>query len=323
MKQLIIYNNIITVPIYDIIKQLQSELHNGKLRDVALKGDNVLCTCPFHSDGFEDKPGCNIYCGDSDEIEQGKFHCFVCDEAGSLVKFIAACFGKNEEFAKQWLIERYGQTNNDTVYDFPDWETNPTYKKELKETVLDKFEDFHPYMDTRHLDRAICQKFQVKYDPKTECLVFPVRDGTGKLLFLTRRSVKSKIFIIDKDVEKPIYLLDQIIKENIKEAVVVESQINALTLWGWGIPAVALFGCKITPYQLELLNKSPIQHYILALDADKAGWQGMYKFVKQIRKDVFVDVKLLPRGKDVNDLTKEAYDSVPMIDGDEWVYKNK
>ena len=47
---------------------------------------------------------------------------------------------------------------------------------------------------------------------------------------LTRRSVIDKTFIIDKDKEKPVYLLNYIKNNNIKEATVVESQINCLTL---------------------------------------------------------------------------------------------
>ena len=42
-------------------------------------------------------------------------------------------------------------------------------------------------------------------------------------------------------------------------------------------------------------------------DGDSAGDSGAKRFIKNIRKDVFVDVVKLPRGKDVNDLSKEQF----------------
>ena len=84
-----------------------------------------------------------------------------------------------------------------------------------------------------------------------------------------------------------------------------ESQINALTLQSLGISAIATFGCNITSKQFKLLNKSCIRHYILAFDGDEAGNRGVQKFMNNIRSDVFVDVLKLPKGKDINDLTKE------------------
>ena len=37
-------------------------------------------------------------------------------------------------------------------------------------------------------------------------------------------------------------------------------------------------------------------------DGDEAGDKGIQKFIKNIRKDVIINIIKLPRGKDVNDL---------------------
>ena len=112
---------------------------------------------------------------------------------------------------------------------------------------------------------------------------------------------------IEKDIEKPIYLLNEIIKNNIQEVCVCESQINALTCWEYGVPAIATFGCNITSKQFEILNKSGIFVYNLLFDGDDAGDKGIARFIKNIRKDVIVNVVPMPRGKDVNDLEKEEF----------------
>ena len=42
-------------------------------------------------------------------------------------------------------------------------------------------------------------------------------------------------------------------------------------------------------------------------DGDEAGDKGIEKFIKNIRKDVIINIIKLPRGKDVNDLTKDEF----------------
>ena len=129
---------------------------------------------------------------------------------------------------------------------------------------------------------------------------------------VTERSVNNKYFYITEDVIKPVYLLNFIKKENITTVYVVESQINALTLWSWGYPAIALIGTG-SPHQYEVLKKSGIRNYILCFDGDEAGDKGTNRFKKNMSSDVFISTKLITRGKDVNKLTKEEFDNLPLI----------
>jgi DNA primase len=62
--------------------------------------------------------------------------------------------------------------------------------------------------------------------------------------------------------------------------------------------------------QYDILNNSGIRNYILCFDGDEAGDKAIKRFKKNIRKDVFISVKVIPRGKDVNDLTKEEFDKL-------------
>ena len=129
---------------------------------------------------------------------------------------------------------------------------------------------------------------------------------------IATRSKMNDWFYIDENSDKPVYLLNTINQYNYKEVYVCESQINALTLWSWGYPAVALFGTG-SQYQYDILNRCGIRHYILCFDGDEAGDKGIYRFRKNIRKDVFVSQKVIPNNKDVNDLTKEQFDNLPII----------
>ena len=156
------------------------------------------------------------------------------------------------------------------------------------------------------------RKFKIGYDSETNSITFPVWDEHGKLVMVTERSVNTKHFYIPEDVIKPVYLLNFIKKENITTVYVVESQINALTLWSWGYPAIALIGTG-SPHQYEVLKKSGIRNYILCFDGDEAGDKGTNRFKKNMSSDVFISTKLIPRGKDVNNLTKEEFDNLPLI----------
>lgn len=300
---LVIDNYTINESIEKIIHDVKRELTNGKLSFIENKGEYIRVTCPFHKGGAENRASASVYIGD--DLPLGTFNCFTCHESGSFAKFIGGCFDQSEAFGKQWLISRYGESSGPVV----NLEKINLNKKQVSEEILDEsilntFSDYHPYMKKRKLSEAIIKKFQIKYDPKTRSIVFPVRDLKGSLIGLTRRSVDIKRFDLPKFNNKPIYLLYNILQEKINHVWVFESQINALYAWGLGYPSIALFGTG-SKYQYELLNKSGIRFFTLVFDGDEAGDKGAQNFVKNINKSCIIDVKKVPRGKDLNDLTEE------------------
>lgn len=317
MSDLIINNHIIDAPLEKILNTLKSELTNGKLMKIENKGGEFRVTCPNsqHKSGKEAKPSCYVCATNNASVEFGYSHCFTCGFAGPLYHFVAECFDKDDEFGKEWLLERFGHTLVDertsSILDNLDLTITKTQKKistqeiNKNKSYLSSLQSWHPYMSKRKLSREICEKFEIKYDSKSNCIVFPVYDENNKLYMMTKRSVEGKQFYIDKDIDKPIYLLNHILNNNINYAIVAESQINALYCQSLGLSAIATFGCNVTKKQFEILNKSCIRHYILAFDGDDAGNRGVKKFINNIRSDVFVDVLKLPSGKDLNDLTKE------------------
>jgi hypothetical protein len=313
---LIIKNKCITAPIELILNTLKKQLHNGKLKDITSNiRDNISVTCPVHKDGYERNPSCNIYTSrDNDNVEYGRVHCFTCGFSASLPQFINACFDEKDiTFGEEWLLEYFGDSSEDDVRYLPEIILPKHNKKKfIDESILRNYAYYHPYMWKRGLSKEVVDFFQIGFDEKSNMIVFPVWDEFGNLVMLTRRSVKDKRFYIDEDVDKPVYLLNTINKFNYKEVYVCESQINALTLWSWGYPAIALFGTG-SQYQYDILNKCGIRHYILAFDGDEAGDKGAFRFKKNIRKDVFVSQKIIPNNKDVNDLSKEQFDSLPII----------
>lgn len=315
---IVIGNKVITTPVEKIIKQLKSELTNGKLKDIQPRnGQNIKVTCPIHKDGFERRPSCYIFVDENDkETQLGQVHCFTCGYKASLAEFIGECFDETnqKEFGEEWLLNRCETAFLSEVEYLPPIVIEKANKVDLSidESILKKYNYYHEYMWKRKLTQPVVDMFEVGYDVDKEMITFPVRDEYGKLLFITKRSVKNKFFEIPENVNKPVYLLYYILQHNIKSVAIVESQINALYLWSLGIPAVALFGTG-SPYQYELLKKSGIRCFTLMFDGDEAGYKGAQRFKYNMPKDIFITECKLPQGKDVNDLTFEEINSLKYI----------
>lgn len=311
---LIINNKVITAPIIEILKQLKSELKHPYFKNVVSKGKNIVCTCPHHKDGQENHPSCNIF-NDMDDpnVEYGWVKCFSCGYNVPLYQMINDCFGEVGDFGKEWLVERFGDTFMTEALILPEITLNKQSSNyQANNYDLSKYDYYHDYMWTRHLTKEVVDKYRIGFDPETNCLTFPVWDENDRLVLLTKRSVSSKHFYIEENKDKPVYLLNFMLKEHKSCLYIAESQINALTLQSWGYPGVALFGTG-SEHQYDILRKCGIRNFILCFDGDKAGELGANRFIKNIGNNVFITIKKLPFGKDINDLTKEEFDKLPEI----------
>ena len=313
--ELQIKNKIITAPIKDILELVRSESNNGYLNYIGnIKGDDVAITCPWHKDGQEQHPSCHVYAKrDNPNIYYGTVHCFTCGKSVPLYSLIGKCFEQDDDFGKQWLIDRFGDTlvSEDDILDEIILD-KPT-KEYLDKSILRDFNYFHPYLESRHLSKDICQYFQVGFDKETNCITFPVWDENNNLVGITRRSVEGKKFILEGNKDKPVYLLNFV--KNLNNVIVVEGQIDALRAWSNGYPAVALFGAGTTQHQIDSLNKSGIYHFILMYDNDFAGRKGAEKFKRLISKDRLVTDILMPPFKDVGDCSKEELEELLLKNG--------
>ena len=307
MPHLKIDHKIITTPVDVILKSAQKELTNGKLKCIEHKGRNLLITCPVHKDGKENHPSCNVLLvTDDDKLEAGTTHCFTCGYTGNLVSLIGDLFERTNDWAQDWLCDRFCDTYVLQEEYLPPIELNRQLdvNTHLDESCLKEFDYYHPYMWQRKLSKDVVDKFRIGYDNKRCAITFPVYDERKNLVMVTARSVFSKRFYIQSNVEKPVYLLYDILERGVTKVYVCESQINTLYLRSLGYDAIGLFGTG-SYKQLDTLKRSGIRSYILCFDGDAAGRKGAERFKKYIGKDVFITDVLLPEGKDVNDLSSE------------------
>lgn len=312
---LIIKNKIITPDLISILHRLQVESNYKYLNKIIQKNNYILVSCPFHKDGQEKHPSCGIVSVSNDsKLEFGLFNCFTCKTSGRLYTLVGKCLDGDDDDGKRWLVENFGNII--------------TYEEEfLPEIVLKKSKELKiessaellysnndsDYLIKRGISRDVIKRFKVGFNPSKQTVTFPVWDENGNYVMTTERSVNNKSFYIEGDKQKPVYLLNFIKENHIDSVYVTESQINCLTLHSWGYPAVALFGTG-SKNQYEILKRSGIRNYCLALDGDEAGRKGIRRFIDNMPDDVLISVALLPDGKDVNDLTCDEFLSLKFID---------
>ena len=300
----VIDNYILKDSIEDVINRLRGVLTNGKLSDIKDGASDIRVTCPFHDGGHEKTASCFV------RKEDGVFNCFACGTKGSFLKFVAGCFDSSEDYAKNWLISNFNCEiikNKIQLADPIVLGKNKTKTNKLDPSILNSYLTWHPYLGQRKLSKEICEKFNVKYDPKYRQVIFPAYDIHGNLVMMPKRSIDSKIFYLDKDQEKPVYCLNYIMKENIKQAIITEGPFDCLTCWEYGMPAVATLG-RISDYQIEQLNKSCLTIIYAMFDNDAAG-RAFNKVLKSKLNSriLVVDVQIPNNKKDINELTKQEF----------------
>ena len=319
-----IINNIqFNCELSDIIEELQVQL---RLNDIPLiqktidTNNDIMIQCPYHGNGQERKPSAGI------KKTDGTFHCFACGEVHSLTEVISYCFGHYEDvfgsFGWRWLNKNFAtvavEERKEIEIDFSrnnhyvrnsDSSSDSIRDNFVGEEELDRYRYYHPYWRKRGItDEDIIELFDLGYDADTNCITMPVRDEDGRVLFVARRSVRTKYFNYPRGVEKPLYGLYELQQRDFPDEVIIcESMIDALTAWQFGKPAVALNGLG-TELQFKQLRELPCRKLILATDNDEAGRQARKRIKKNVTNKIITEYEFPDGVKDLNDLKDEGFD---------------
>lgn len=313
---LIVNKHILNTDVEDVLATLLSDLKAKGihyLRVLKPNGNNIQVCCPYHNEGREHNPSAGILTTRVGNKEAGTFHCFACHRVATLTELISHVFGRDDggKYGETWLFENFGATTtvarkDELINTLPKIFQTLTegFKEAPDSSILDNYRYTHEYMYKRHLTDEVIDLFDVGYDKDTESITFPCCDEQGVFRFITRRSINGKLYNMPRGIDKVVYGLNKI-PPGTRRIYVCESIINALTLWGWGYYAVALLGTGTTR-QYDILNKYNTRKYILCFDGDEAGDRATQRFKQNVRGKLIEEV-VLPRNKDINDLTLEQF----------------
>lgn len=286
----------IVATVEQVIKDLKLErFDEGLLREINNTGSDLMCTCPFHKGGKENKPSCGVLLREkvdkNRKYEAGTVHCYTCGYTGDLPQFVADFLGLTSPVQGfKWLVSRYnyssaereplelnlyrGQAEKASYMDEAEVER---FYQELKKssTALE-------YLKRRALPSWIIDAYKLGFDPEDGVVLFPVRDMSGKVAFYKGRSLVGKHFYNAKDIDKTsqIFGLYELLAEGKaspeSEIWITESEIDALSLIGQERLAIALMGSHISEAQCRELETTPFRRFVLALDNDEAGRKGAH-----------------------------------------------
>lgn len=302
----------------EILNNLQISLHQNGINLLNVvkpeHNGNIQFSCPSHKGGQEKSPSCGMLTKTSyrngREYDAGTVHCFTCGYTATLPEFISFCFGYNDGgiFGNNWLKANYStaMVERDRHFNININRNKSTTNQlpNISDDILDSLAYTHPYMYKRGLTDEIIDKFDIGYDNVTDSITFPVSDIYGNIKWIQTRSVKGKFYKIPEGIVKTDYLYGvyQAIQSKSTSVVICESPLNALTLWKFNKPAIALFGTG-GGNQYEMLKKLPFRHYLLALDPDEAGKNGTMKLINRLRRYKLLSRLEYPKNsyKDIND----------------------
>jgi DNA primase len=233
-----------------------------------------LCPNPQHNDT---KPSWSI------NKTTYLHHCFSCGYSGTLQGLLTELTGsappdlettlKSEGFLQQMAKARLDpvETLADTVPLLTEWSL-----ANLLSHVPEKL------LALRKLIRSAIDFFQVRYDREAREWVLPIRSPAGQLWGAQYRRVGS-VMTRPTGIQKSMTLFGLSAIQRYEEAVLVESPLDAVRLFGIGIPAVASLGAFVSDDQVQLLARNFGTVY-MALDNDKAGRQGASFATQALRR---------------------------------------
>ena len=231
---------------------------------------------------------------------------------GNLVKLLA--FLRNESYAEaeDYLLTEYCIKYEDTesLQLNIDLTASETGAVPLDDTILTSYLFRHPYLEKqRGIEEKWQQAFRIGYCRKSRAVTFPWFNYRGELINIKFRSVTDKRFWYysgGQSVGNHIYGLNFVHKTKKSQVFIVESEIDAITLWQAGHAAVALGGANMTRRQRDIIIQSPIEELILATDNDRAGQKIAKSIYMQLNGYVVIkEISLPEHVKDINELTQE------------------
>lgn len=303
----------------DVLYKIQQE--TPYLADIKELSHDIMITCPFHKQGQEEKPSCGITLEPkrrgSKMTQEGTVHCFTCNTTVSFETLISHCYGYDDggAFGLNYLFKYY------SAVAIEDRMPLKLYFEQEKEAVSNwslTEEQLKPllryrsnYLDLRRIKPDVQVLFEIGYNQATREVIFPIRDSQSQLVGTAKRSVDTKRYRNEFDKGQILYGLHLIYKclFKVKKLYIVEGLIDCLTLWSFGIPAVALCGAHATDTQIALLNALPIRHMVIMLDnfkLDEAGLKGAQYLQRKLNHySTFYHYSV--DKKDANDLTFEEF----------------
>lgn len=236
------------------------------------------------------------------------YNCLGCGASGGLLWFIALCRGETSDQARLWVEKQSGLTDDEEglgallrfIEAAYNHESTSYYAPipRMDASVLKPWEAIHPWVTDpiseggRGISRETAERFHVGYGflramvgegtfIDSERIVLP-HFWKGDLVgWQSRRLNKTDgtpKYLSSPDFPKDTTIFNYDAK---RHAVVVESQMSALSKYDLCPEMEATFGAKVTDRQIRLLSAHP--QVTLWFDNDEAGWNATHRVAEALQ----------------------------------------
>lgn len=275
-------------------------LQNAGVRNLKDSSKEISGSCPMHAKrlGRTDRHA-------SWSINKYTYlhNCFSCGYKGTLTGLLLDLTGSAPENIEAELARTsFLQKIADRVEQEPEEPLLTDWS--LHNLLLDVPDQL---LSRRHLRRHAIDEYEVRWDSNRKCWVLPIRTISGEIIGAQYRQ-RGSVLTLPKSVEKSktLFGIFQMKKHDI--VALVESPLDAVRLYGLGIPAVASLGAWVSVEQCRLLSRN-FGRVVVALDNDIPGRQASETTLKLLRKLGSPAIPFSYRGiaeKDVGDVESDS-----------------
>lgn len=252
--------------------------------------EKLIAASPFR---YDDHPSFFVNLETGGWSDSGAFDADF--ESGNLAKLLA--FLRDETYGEtlEYLTELYEVKRDDESGKV--WISTINLRERrnkvaLNSEYLGRYSFRHPYLGRRGITDKVQQFMSVGYDKGSKSVTIPWRHADGSLANIKFRKVEGKVFWYvsgGAPVRSLVYGIDKVYRHNLEVVVVCEAEIDAMSWYVCGMPAVALGGTAVTDKQLDLIRKSPVKAVYIAEDNDQSGRKMGETITEKMRG--YVDVK--------------------------------
>lgn len=229
-------------------------------------------------------------------------------ESGNFPKLLSFLRDETYEETVDYLIGMYGGGEVDDsgrVTIKPVKLAQAKSRITLDDGILAELAYRSPYLGKRGISEKVQRFMGVGFSRESNAISMPWRHADGSLANIKYRKVAGKAFWYEKGaapIRTLVYGIDKVYRHNLREVVVCEAEIDAMSWMEAGKPAIALGGTAVTQTQLDLIKRSPIERVIIAKDNDKAGGKLGERLAEGLRGSVEVSNIRIPSDyKDANE----------------------
>lgn len=182
---------------------------------------------------------------------------------------------------------------------------------ELDEVLKNLVTSYSPYLAMRGIYETVQSDFEIGYNKEVDYhTAIPWHNIDGRVEAIKYRSVRNKKFFYQKGgIPVNNLLYGAHLKDKMKGfVIVVEGEIDAMSFWQAGLPAVAVGGSGFNDNQADLLLKLGVSEVVLGGDNDQQG-KALNKRIYNKLKD-YATFSELDYGvySDANDALKDRHE---------------